>query len=917
MKKESNKEKLQKIHILDRFYSKPILLVLLILGITLFLGLQLFRLKIDNNNFNFIPKDDPSRILNEEVAKIFGNDNPILIGIERKFTSILEKDFIDELRKLDNELTGLPLVKRTVSIINIKHIESKDGAMIAGPLIPSDYEGSAKEMAEVRYKLRDWNEMYARNLISDDLQSIQFIVFLDINDDEAGTPEAIDVCRKILAISENWDFHDSSIYVTGTTVFSEVVNQATAHDLAFLIPIVVFVVVGVLLLSFRRFLGVLLPLLTVIISVIWALGSMALFNVPLSILSTVLPVILIAVGSAYGIHIISHYFDDVAGNRELSKEEHKNAVIACVKKIILPVFLAALTTFAGFVSFCFTSVVPIRYFGIFSSLGVMSAFIVAVAFIPPILILLGPTSPKKPRKQQHGNYKLDGFLANTFMIVSNHKRSVFLLFIITLGLAYFGIKRLVIDNILVEYFKNDHTIAKADSFCRKNFSGSKQLILLVEAEEDNVVTRPDVLVAVDDLSSYLTGRIDEVGNVTSISGLIKRMNQVLNADSPPDGLKPVTGRGEDDFCELGDFSGLEDSSIDNEVSENQTSGNNALDDMDFNEVMDFLDGAVKNRNDADMTAEEFIAMLSKKVNYKGITYYEIPSIPEKYGKTTQEELHELINDYLILLSSNTKEFMDNPINPRVLKISVQIRTVGQQDTDKIVADIQNFINQRFPSDVKVKIAGPSVVEGSLNKLVVQSQLVSLGISLAIVFIILAVFYRSPVAGIIGIMPLIFSISINFGVMGFFGIKINIGTAMVASFAIGIGIDYTIHYLAAYHREIIRKNRQGDFLYRTFYGSGKAILFNALSVGAGFAVLTFSDFKMLSDLGLLICLVMVTSSLASLTILPLFLNVLKPKFIKMVYNRDEDYIDSENENLMIYDDNVTENNIAKKNISKED
>jgi predicted RND superfamily exporter protein len=179
-----------------------------------------------------------------------------------------------------------------------------------------------------------------------------------------------------------------------------------------------------------------------------------------------------------------------------------------------------------------------------------------------------------------------------------------------------------------------------------------------------------------------------------------------------------------------------------------------------------------------------------------------------------------------------------------------------------------------------------MVEGSLNMLVVQSQLTSVIISIIVVFIIIAVSNRSPAAGCIGVAPLSISILINFAVMGFTGIKLNIGTSMVASVSVGIGIDYTIHCLEAFKREYrLAGGRAGvlaggaeRFLYRTFATSGKAILINAASVGAGFAVLLLSQFNMLADLGLLIALTMATSALVSLTVLPILLMLFQPKFL---------------------------------------
>lgn len=888
----------EKTSFLDKIYSKPKLVVLITVVFTLFFALQLPRVKIDNNNFNFIPKDDPARVANKEVSKIFGEETPILLGVERNYNNVFDLDFINQLRKINEVLLAMPSVKRTVSILNTEHIQVEDGAMVARPLIDENYTGSPAEVEALKYKLRDWSEMYSRTLISEDFKAVQFIVFLSVPFDEAGSPEALAVCRKALDIAETWDFPDSKVFVTGSPVISEIVNKATAHDLAILVPIVVLVVVGVLYLSFRRLLGVLLPLLTVIISVIWALGAMALFGVKLSILSTVMPVILVAVGSAYGIHVITHYFDCMEENiKELSKDEHRVLITDVMKKIIWPVFLAALTTFAGFVSFCFTSVLPIFYFGIFASFGVMVAFVVAILLIPSILILTGPKVFHKSPKNEQTSTNLDSVIARTFLLISKQKRTVLFFLVVALSGSTLLSRKIIVENVFVEYFKNDPTVANADRFVREKFSGAKEISMLIKADQDNVVVRPDVLLAVDKFTEYFSAYPD-VGKITSLSTLIKRINQVINSDAPAEGLVQVGTTetttinddfgelGDFDFGELGDFSELEnfDEYDDDELANNQANKKNG---MSFYDFIKYLDVAIKEAPLTEsISVSELSRALAEKINYNGLSYYEIPNDLAKYGKTDMNGLQAIINDYLILLASNLDGFVDNPLNPKIQKITIQLRTTGEIDTKNIIKEMNAYIKANFPKDVKVQIAGTSIVEQSLNNLVVNSQFISLGISLAIVFMILAVYYRSFVAGIIGVVPLILSILANFATMALFGIKVNIGTSLVASFAIGIGIDYTIHYLDAYHREIFAANDNDDFLYKTFYGSGKAIIFNAISVGAGFAVLIFSDFRMLADLGLLICFVMIVSSLASLTVLPVLLNTLQPKFIRKISKRDK-------------------------------
>ena len=459
--------------LVKRLYKHPRIILGIILGITLFFALQLPRVRFDNNNFRFIPESDPSRIADAEMVKIFGDSVPLLIGIQRHYSTVVDREFLEKMQELDQQLLALPLVKNVVSLTTTTHIEAVGDSIVNEKLIPEHLTGSPEELNTITERLRSM-ETYNRSLVSDDLKATQTIIFLNIKQEESGSPETVAVCREVMRIAEEWDFPDSVTYVTGTPVFSEIVNEATSHDLIFLVPIVVIIVAGVLFFSFRRFTGVFLPLLTVIISCIWAIGAMALLQIPLTILSTVLPVILIAVGSAYGIHVINHYFDEVTQSKEISTETHSAQIVEAMSRVIPPVFLAALTTFAGFVSFCFTSVVPIFEFGIFSSFGVLSAFIVAVTLIPAILILRGPRNPtiggRFGAKSSHTGI-IDRIIADTLMIVHAHKRSVLLVSLGCIIFAGLGISKLVIDNVLMEYFEPDVQVVKADTFIRENFGG--------------------------------------------------------------------------------------------------------------------------------------------------------------------------------------------------------------------------------------------------------------------------------------------------------------------------------------------------------------------------------------------------------------------------------------------------------------
>jgi len=888
-----------KTQICKKLYERPRFLLGIVFAVTFFFGVQLVSLKFDNNNFRFIPETDAARIANEEIAQIFGDLVPILIGIERKYTTVVDKTFLTHLQALDKKLLQLPLVHQVVSLTNTQHIDANGDAIISEKLVPDILSGSPEEYRTIIRKLRSW-DLYRRNLISDDLKATQILIFLDVRQDESGFPKTIEVCRSLIELTETWDCPDTKTYITGIPVFSEIITQATKRDLMLLIPIVILAVTGILFVSFKRFTGVFLPLLTVLTSCIWAFGAMALCRIPLSILSTILPVILIAVGSAYGIHIINHYFDNVAQNNLISKEEHAAQIAAAMERLLSPLFLAAITTFAGFVSFCFTPVVPIFEFGLFASFGVLSAFIISITLIPSILILRGPRNPtidrfRAAKNRNPARHLFDTIVADTFMVFHRRWRTVFAVVCACIVFSISGISKLVIDNILMEYFAPDTPIVQSDRFIQEKFGGSKLLTVLITTEKPEDVIRPDVLQALDDLSGYAAVNIPEVGKTTSIVDLIKRLNQVTNADSPAAGISPNTAvhsytQANDIPEDFGTF-GFDTAAHDTVEPIQQEEPSSKIDEpaYRFSDIVEKLVVAEELRPDADIRTHDVIALLKKEINYKGSAYYEIPTDPAKYGKHTQQELTALIQNYLLLLAGNTDTFIDDIYAPKALKVTIQLNTIGQHDTNRAVTALMDYIQTTFPQDVRAKFSGTVLIEQSLNVLVVKSQLISLAISLGIVFLILTIYYRSLMIGVIGIIPLLISIALNFGFMGFMNIKLNIGTAMVASFAIGIGIDYTIHYLAAYQHVYLHRKEKENVILTTFYSSGKAILFNAISVGAGFAVLMLSSFNILADLGFLIVLVMITSSLTSLIVLPILLSAINPHYITKLHTARRFYV----------------------------
>jgi predicted RND superfamily exporter protein len=858
--------------LLRRLFRYPALIVGVIAVVTVFFAFQLPHARLDNNNLRFVPKDDAARALSAEIDETFGSSLFILVGLERRFGTVFDREFLERIQAYVDRIGEIDIAGTINSLVSTDYITSVEDTIVVENLVSDTFSGSAGEIAELRRRLLSW-DMYRRSLISDDFTATQIYVPLTITAENAGEPHVVNSYLRIRDIAREMFSDLATVYVTGMPVISATLNEAMHADLILLIPLVILVVLFIVFLPLRRISFVALSMLAVVIAAIWSIGAMPLFGIKLSIITTVLPVILIAVGSSYGLHIIIHYIEESGTFDNMSREAHTEWVISLVEKLKSAIFLAAITTLVSFLSFCFTRVIPIREFGYFAAFGVFASFLIAITLTPALLIIRGPKPLhtlriKASATSTPASRRIADFLSKLVV----HKGVVLFVTAIIVLVSIYGASKIIIDNIFVEYFKPNTDIVKSDEFIREKFGGSKVISVVVKASSPEILLHPDTLSAVDGLNGYLTEKIEGTGKVMGFTDLVKRMNQVFNADESPDGLRKVSvtisdnddfGFGEPDLA-----GSLEDTAVSSPLQP-AADEDRPLTPRMLAELFDKTAGI----------GGDLVWETKKLVNYEGAAYYEVPTDPVRYGKSSGEELQRLVSNYLVLLSGSIDSYANDSLEPTAIKSTVQLRTIGQKDTDRVVGAIRAYIEARFPQNVEVVVGGVALVEASTNNNVVQSVWTSMLIALVSMFIIISISNRSIAAGFIAVITLAVLILLNFAIMGFAGIKINIGTALISSLTMGIGIDYTIHYLEAFKRAYRTSIGGTDLLKQTYITSGVAIITDAVSVGAGFAVLVLSNFNMLAEFGLLVALSMLLSALAGLIIVPALLLFFKPRFVE--------------------------------------
>jgi len=245
------------------------------------------------------------------------------------------------------------------------------------------------------------------------------------------------------------------------------------------------------------------------------------------------------------------------------------------------------------------------------------------------------------------------------------------------------------------------------------------------------------------------------------------------------------------------------------------------------------------------------------------------------------ETRNAVAQYLLLFSisgdeDDLSQFVDYEYSQA--QILVRVNETSSVSMLKLLEDTRQFIKTELGDDNFPVVTGFVAIVGELVDMVVRGQMRSLILSIVIVSTLCALIFRSIIGGLLSIVPLTGAIIVVFGLMGHLGIELNVATAMLSSIMIGVGIDYTIHFLYRFQSEVRSGYTAQEAALRTLTTSGKGIIYNALSVIVGFCVLMVSGFLPIYFFGFLIVFSIAACLLGALSVMPALLVIIKPKFI---------------------------------------
>ncbi|MBN2536491.1 MAG: MMPL family transporter [Spirochaetales bacterium] len=921
-----------------------------IIGITIILAVGsivfMFNLKFENDFTFWIDKNSTIGKLPHYINEKFGSNSPFLIAIECDDVFTFEN--LDRLNNLSTALEELPEVEYLMSLATVDDVTSTGDGIRIEKLISYPLPDNRQYLDELKKTVLAKTN-YTGKLVSKD-GTVALVIIKSIFKAEASHVANIVKETALTVFDKN-----AKLYFSGSPFLLNSMAEIVIKDFVFLIPLVSLLIIGILFLSFRTIRGVLLPLLTVLFSTALTMGIMSAIQVPLNVLSSAVPVLLIAVGSAYGIHILNNYY-------EYSKLIKNKAEIVSrtIKDVGLPVLMAGLTTTIGFASNAISDVSIIKTFGIFTALGVTLAMIIAILFIPSILINI--KIKEKPqihipvnKKKNIGIGAFGDFCSRIFV---KHKYIVITIFcVIAAGALLFSFGMTSKVDVL-GYFDKDSEPRVASDFINRHFGGFNPLNVYARGD----ILEPDLLKLLFMLNERIRSFKGNL-NPSGITDIITELNdamtgfpvipetkaEVENLMFFVQGQKTIEGMLTKEnnealisvmvpsleniyldslFIHINSFI----DSYNNEFSiiENKA-GNPALDELMFIRIKNLLKKQDISYKDSDIQnaikrLNGFFASSASVLDTEAIMEYctgdesEIIFSEDEADRFVRKLALAKIIDAdsitsIVMPLAGSDEYTADDFNQFALSISMIIREsenrmkidslctmlvqsfAGLENTvkDDLKASVSPFLWETIPvtkSQINsypaavirkarvdaFELTGTAYMLEQIRKSIFINQFTSIAIALIAVFILNWMTFGSFIEGIVSLVAIVFTIIFNFGIMGIMRIPLDFVTAIIASVAIGTGIDYTIHFISRYTKELKESSRDRERSYvLTVSTTGKAIIFNAISVGAGFAVLVGSNVLPMRTAGILLAITMAISSLSAMTFLPAVLaatNVIK-------------------------------------------
>jgi predicted RND superfamily exporter protein len=439
------------------------------------------KIEFDYDFEAFFSKTDPETDFFNEHRKRFETDNDFVFIALRNESGIFDNDFLTRTRDFVDELKKDSLVE---DVQCITHMDE----YIKTPFSPAVFNSPYIHVDQPKKYKTDSIRIYSHpEIYNTFLDKNCEALMVNVKHRQYLPKEKCDLLAK-------YEFKDFK-YAGRTVGMGYYVNKMI-YETGLFIVLSFGLVIIFLILAFRSVWGLWLPLTIVGVSMLWIIGFMGVVEEPINLILTVLPSIIFVVAMSDVMHLVSKFLEELRNG--ISKEE---AVKIAYKEVGKATLLTSLTTAVGFLSLLFVDMGPVQSFGIFTSIGVMLAFILAYTLLPSMLVLVKAPKVSLKKNTETIWYKV---LHPSFLWMVKRRKPLAVGFTILLGVSFYGSSLVIADYYLLEDLKKDNELRKNYQYFDQEFMGLRPFELAVEVkEEGKLITDYEVLLEMNKVEGFL------------------------------------------------------------------------------------------------------------------------------------------------------------------------------------------------------------------------------------------------------------------------------------------------------------------------------------------------------------------------------------------------------------------------------
>ena len=755
--------------------------------------------QVDNSLDTFFDRQDPVYVDYLNYRRDFGSDEMtyILYHAPTKEHGPFDIEVMRSIEKLTRELElNVPFVKEVTSLSNVEFMQgNEDGSIDINNLL-YDFPETQAALLDIRDKvlkkpaliggLVNHDATYAALLVKMSRSSIDPMEKIRL-DPEKGDgfnnlyPQVSWI--KIKAILEKPEYSQHiTFYPSGDVPINAVYNMLATTEATELAGYTVLIV-GVLLFLFlqRRITSVVAPLVVVALSIALALGMIGAFGWKLDMMFSMLPTLLIAIGVADSVHILTAYY---AAYQKL--DDRRAAVYDAFYHVGPPCLLTSVTTAIGLLALSFSPIKTMAHMAIYSAFGIMIAFFLSMT-VMVVIISFAKNRPLKGAVSENNDASiietddslLGRFLSGVVSVDIHYKKTILLIFGFLLAFSIVGISKIEIDSNYLNEFGEEVEIRQITDRVNQVMGGMDHIVYLFDTGVAGGVKNPAVLKQIEQLQMAAEQRADIVKKTYSIVDIIKDINQSFHQGDPD--------------------------------------------------------------------------------------YYRIP------------ESSELIAQYLLLYEMSGGEEAAKYVSNDYSRTNLEVRlTLGPTSKVRaLVDDLDNVIMNEIKISPPPGMTGMGALWLRLLEYITSSQIKGLSFAFVAIAIMMCLTFRSIKIGMISMVPNISPVLFTLGMMGWVGMTLDYAKLLIATVAIGIAVDDTIHMVTRYHMAFLRSRDYEQALYESMRHVGRALFITSVVLVCGFLTYLFSSMDGLKGFGILLAFTIITTLIADFLLMPVLIMIFKP------------------------------------------